>query len=169
MKQRHNIETIEQLLSAYYEGATTIEDEQTLIEYFTSETNVPSHLAVDRDIFIALNDVKINGIDVPEGLEENISATIDSLDMRERMRQRRFNRRYIIGIAASLVIAIGIGIHFLANRPRHNEITDPQLAYNETVRALTLLSEKLNKANNGLIQTQTTIDDINQNIKTILK
>ena len=49
-----------------------------------------------------------------------------------------------------------------------NSISDEQLAYENTERALMLLSEKLNKAQKGLIKTESTITEVNNTFKNII-
>ena len=49
-----------------------------------------------------------------------------------------------------------------------NSVSDEQLAYENTERALMLLSEKLNKAQKGLIKTESTITEVNNTFKNII-
>ncbi len=157
------------MLSRYYQGSTTLQEEQLLMEYFTTQTDIPEHLSSDREIFIALSETQNSE---PEGLDSlgtKISATIASLALQEQKPKANRYRRYFIGIAASVAILLGIGAYFSIDSPHRNEITDLHLAYNETERALTLISEGLNKANSGLSQTQDKINNINRSINSILK
>ena len=47
-------------------------------------------------------------------------------------------------------------------------VSDEQIAYENTERALLLLSEKLNKAQKGLNKTETTINEVNNTIINII-
>ncbi len=168
INEKFDITQINHLLTRYYEGKTSIDEEKLLIKYFSTEQNVPEHLSIDKEMFLSLANVK-NDIDIPVELEQNISSTIDRLYRQERFNQRRFIR-YTISIAASLLLVIGIGIHFLVpSSINRHEITNPEIAYLETEQALTLLSQKLNKANGSYNKTNETLININQNFNAILK
>lgn len=165
----YNISEIDNLLTKYYNGESTLADEQYLVEYFTTSQDIPDRLHIDRDLFIALNYSEQSEIAIPDNLEQDILNKIDEISIVKEMSPRRFDFRLLIGIAASLVVIIGLGWHFMEAPLRSNEVTDPELAYVETAKALNLLSQKLNKANNCLIQTQNTINNINNEINSILK
>ena len=68
---------IEKLLARFYAGETTAEEEQTLKEYF-ARTDVPPALHADRDMFRQLTEEDLP--EVPEGMEERLSAFIDRLE-----------------------------------------------------------------------------------------
>lgn len=167
---KFDIDIIEQTLEKYYNGTSTLDEEQMLLEYFTSTSEIPNKFHNDRDIFIAINKEVNDTVEIPPNLENDIISTIDRLAIKEK--HRIFKRNLFIratSIAASLLIvtAIAWNIFKPTNAPR--EVTNPELAYAETVRALTLVSTNLNKANGGIISTNNTINDINNNINSLLK
>lgn len=164
-----NISEIDRLLVLYYDGMTTIEEEQYLRIYFMSSKDIPERLYADRDVFLAISQSGQSEYDLPENFEQDIIDVIDSCSVREELSPRRFNYRILAGLVASFVVIIGLGWHLMHTPSHSNEISDPDLAYIETVKAINLLSQKLNKANSGIIQTQNTIIDINNEVNSILK
>lgn len=95
-------------------------------------------------------------IQVPEGLEQRLSALVDRLEAEEGM--RRQNRRtlskgsrWITGLAVAAVMA---GLAFVALTPRGGgrviEVDDPEEARIQTERALNLLATTLNKGVKGM-------------------
>ena len=50
---KFDIDIIEQTLEKYYNGTSTLAEEQMLLEYFTSTSEIPNKFHNDRDIFIS--------------------------------------------------------------------------------------------------------------------
>lgn len=124
------LEKIESLLVKYDEGETNLAEEKILQQYFTTR-EVPLHLKEYKLMFSYSAKAK--------------NRTYDK-DVVLPARRKRFA---FIGIAASIIIAMGI--LFAVNRPqeeinRHNlgTIEDPQEAYFKTKETLQLISEALN-------------------------
>lgn len=167
---KFDIDIIEQTLEKYYNGASTLAEEQMLLEYFTSTSEIPNKFHNDRDIFIAIKEATNDTTQIPKNLEDDIINMIDRLAIKEK--HQIFKRNLFIrvaSIAASLLIisAVAWNIFKPANAPQ--EITSPELAYAETVRALTLVSTNLNKANGGIITTNNAINNINNDLNSLLK
>lgn len=104
---------IEKLLTRFYAGETTAEEEQTLKEYF-ARTDVPPALHADRDLFRQLTEEDLP--EVPEGMEERLSAFIDRLEENET--ERHFHRpvihwRRLLGMAAMICLLVSTGVYFL--------------------------------------------------------
>ena len=109
-----NIDNIKMLLSRYYDGTSSLADERTLTEYFTSAQEIPSELEADRRMFQAFADAGTEAMvddTVPEGLERRMSAVIDGLERRHR---RRMLMR-VWGGAAAAVALIGSAISWNYN------------------------------------------------------
>jgi hypothetical protein len=139
------IYNIKRLLNLYYAGLTSREDEQRLVDYMLTETNLPDELIPDRDIILA--SIEQPDSKVPASLESDLSNFIDSLAEKERKHSHSHHFVAISGIAASVAIVISL-IVFLAKQSHHSpyEITDPQTACIETEKALIIVSESLSKA-----------------------
>lgn len=90
---------VEQLLEAYFEGATTLEQEKQLRTYFTGP-NVASHLESYTVMFTAFAKAKEETYDIPIQLPNQ---------------KKKINFRRLSGVAAIAIIAIGLAIQFSNN------------------------------------------------------
>ena len=149
---------IKALLSDYYQGETSREDEDALMNYFLN-SQVPAELEVDRLFFISLNE-SARG-EIPDGqFEEKLFAAIEEQGLKN-------DRKGIItkllitvsGIAAGILILAGsyflliekqIEDRFLVTE-EHSTIDDTQIAYNEARDALLLVSQVMNKGTGQLV------------------
>ena len=182
-----NQNKIIELLNLYYDGKTTIDQEQTLIKYFSEETDIPKELLAERDLILAMRETV--DIEIPAKLEEELVNHIDKLDRKEQFRNSSWIKRFgIPAIAASIIIAIAIGAFLTyspidpinnnvvsnnqliaANTPRHDEVTDINVAYEKTEMALMMLSSKLNKSSQSIAVADEKINQINDKLNSILK
>lgn len=231
MRQQYDIDEINRLLEAYYDGKTSIGQEKLLCDFFGSEGVIPEELEADKQLFDALAAVDLAKMTVPEDLEERIVAHIDNLESRERRAGKGWIKRFAaISVAASVIVILALGLGFVAendikvyepgtivaeaespdsveeeivvtqqieqpegqpldekavqtNKPKRKKqvkrqrvvkanqlksVSDEQIAYENTERALMLLSEKLNIAQDGISKTQSTIDEVNNTIIDII-
>jgi hypothetical protein len=141
-----DLNQIKHLLTKYFEGVTTLEEERLLQTYFTEEIEIPDELVSYRQQFVLLKVVADNKPD-PKELELRIAAQIDNQTI--IMQPVSYYRSlYRIMIAASIALLIGVsGILIYQNQKNSPKDTynDPQLAYNEAQRALLYVSQKMNK------------------------
>lgn len=87
---------VEQLLEAYFEGATTLAQEKQLRTYFTSDLVAP-HLESYRDLFTAFAIASQETYDIPIHLPK----------------QKKPMLRWISGVAAIAILAIGIATQII--------------------------------------------------------
>lgn len=134
---------IDELLSRYWEGETSLQEEQFLQQYFTSGSVREEHEAfapLFQFFSHAREDEMEAEIEIP--VEEKKEARTRSL--------RSLN--WIIGVAASLVLLLGV---FFSSR-NDNTLTQeefvyedtydsPELAYEEFKKAMYMVSSKMNK------------------------
>ena len=125
---------IEALLERYYDAQTSEAEEQRLKDFFLHE-EVPVHLQAEKEMFLQLQ-----ATDVPEGLEERLSQSID----RWGKKHRTLRLQWIGSIAASLLLLFGAG-WYLQEPPRKDTCATPEEAYVEAQKALVLFSTALNK------------------------
>jgi len=125
---------IEALLERYYDAQTTEAEEQRLKDFFLHE-EVPAHLQAEKEMFLQLQTT-----DVPKGLEERLSQSID----RWGKKHRTLRLQWIGSIAASLLLLFGAG-WYLQEPPRKDTCATPEEAYMEAQKALVLFSTTLNK------------------------
>ena len=188
MNTSQDINTIKELLSLYYEGKTSISQEEALIEFFSGKQDIPIEMVNDRELFNAMSHLS-DDIDIPADLERRLNKHIDNLEFTDRNRKKSWIKRYSAMIAAaSIVIAVVIGTYLIynpiepinnnvvsnnqliaANTPRHDEVTDINVAYEKTEMALMMLSSKLNKSGQGIAVADEKINQINDKLNSILK
>ena len=125
---------IEALLERYYDAQTSEAEEQRLKDFFLHE-EVPAHLQAEKEMFLQLQ-----ATDMPEGLEERLSQSID----RWGKKHRTLRLQWIGSIAASLLLLFGAG-WYLQEPPRKDTCATPEEAYMEAQKALVLFSTALNK------------------------
>lgn len=87
---------VEQLLEAYFEGATTLLQEEQLRAYFIG-SNVAPHLESYIGMFSAFAQAKEETLTVPIQLPKQ---------------KKKINYRWLSGVAAVAVLAIGLAIQF---------------------------------------------------------
>jgi len=142
-----NLQEIETLLNKYYEGESSLEEEQYLMEYFRQDV-VPDHLAPHQEQFMyykSARDEKLPNKNFEHEMTRKIGEESSGTAYAKRSRMYYF----VTGIAASIVILIGVYFQFIA-KPNTNKYTtedtyqDPEKAYAEAKKALLLVSEKFN-------------------------
>jgi len=143
MDSRH----VEQLLEKYWNCETSLEEEQELRAFFRGD-QVPSALKDTADLFKYFDEEK------GKGLEEKFETTVT-----KQLRQRRGGKVIsMVSFRNVARIAAGIGVLVVATYFIRNEIrksyppelqdtyTDPQLAFEETKKALQMISGSFGKA-----------------------
>lgn len=124
---------IEILLEAYFEGETSIAQENLLREYFAGN-NIAPQLAAYQSLFVGLKNAK-----------EEVSEREIVLP-----KVKNTSNRWWLSIAASIVIVLGVvGLQFSGNQLTQEE----QIAlaeFNKTKETLLLLSKSFNKGTGEL-------------------
>jgi hypothetical protein len=126
------LDRIENLIEKYFNGETSIAEENELKVYFSS-TNVAQHLEQYQPIFGYFSQAKT----------EQFKATIPI--------QNKNRKRIVwLSIAASIVVLFGIGT-FMYNQTNDeiefegcNANDNPEVVLKETQKALDLVSQKIN-------------------------
>jgi len=141
-----NLKQIEELLEKYYNGETSLDEERKLHWYFQTH-DIPMHLKPDAEIF--RSHYKRSTEDVAPELTEKLTKLIDKQENKSRFILPLRSVRWISGIAASVLLLLSLWIGFgrdsFRNRDKFADtFNDPRIAYQETKKALLLVSEKLN-------------------------
>lgn len=153
---------IEKLLEAYFEGNTSLAQEQELRAYFKQST-LPTHLEVYRSLFAGFD------------LAKQETSHREILIPKEQKRSSFWN----LSIAASVVLAIGAGAYvYNQSNGLTSEEEEALMAFNKTKEVMFLLSETLNEGtesvahfnefNKGL-STMSVLNQINESKNLILK
>ncbi|MEI7490581.1 MAG: hypothetical protein WCK92_04220 [Bacteroidota bacterium] len=168
-----NIKEIEGLLDRYYEGETSLEEEQKLKDFFLQD-EVPETLRQHQPLFrFLISEAKLTLS------EENQEASLDRRIERYRgetsvlsVHPGKKRLYYLSAMAAGLVLLIGLVflIRNEAGRKGYMENTRPstELAYNQTKQAILMVSVGLNT---GLdeVQRLKTLDNAMGQIQRINK
>ena len=154
------------LLNKFYEGTSSDEDERLLMEFFAENDSLPDDLKADKEVFSLLKETA-DGIgcetDVPEGFADELSMLIDNENAKNHRKAFLSRWRSAIAFAASVCLILVIGIHFMLKHSKDNvymadaapmkNVYVPQTeeeAFTEATRALILVSDKLNEANDNV-------------------
>ena len=127
---------IETLLEKYFDGNTTLEQEKQLTNYF-SGNNVALNLKQYQPMFIFFNQQKTEVY-------------------HQEIKLKSTDKSVWFSIAASIVMLVGLGKFYYINdkqaRPEEGlgSYQSPEIAFQETQKALQLLSNNLNVGINGV-------------------
>lgn len=124
---------IEQLVERYFDGETSIAEEQELNNYFASH-DVAQHLEQYRPLFGYFSNAR----------QHSFQQQIAPLPLRENKRSSAW-----LSVAASVVVLLGAGTFYYFSQSAQTEdlgtYDDPEVAIRETQKALSLLSAQVNK------------------------
>jgi len=168
-----NANDIKRLIEAFYNGETTAEEENLLLNYFRGE-DVAEELLGERDLF--LNLYKSEPVNVPEDLGMKLENLIDELAEKETVKvslkpqqSKRNMLKWAGSIAAGIAILVTAGLIF----NKQDTATVVPTAKTETVTeedeekikeaqdALMLLSTKFNKGMDQLASASANLDKTN--------
>ena len=159
---------IRNLLAAFYQGDTNVEEEKQLVTFF-QQKNLSPEWDTDRTLFLALYDAA--DIPIPQGLSARLEDTIHSFEATNPLETRTFGttrRLYlrIASVAASLLLCIGLYVSYTQSvRTMPDTYNNPEEAAVMAEETLAYVSEQLNKglkpiatANENIDKAQQTID-----------
>lgn len=126
---------IKQLLEAYFEGTTSLDDEKTLRHYFTSE-KIDDALVQYRPIFVGLKAARA----------ERSSKTLTF----PKQASPKTPKTWWFGAAAMFVAAFGVGSFYFSQPNYTQEEKEALAAFEKSKQAMRLLSENLNKGTEQL-------------------
>lgn len=158
MKTRRDIE-IEELLTLFYRGETTIEQERLLKDFF-KQKNIPEALKEEQLVFNVI--FEKDELEVPSHLEQRLLATIDTLARPKQKKAIRFipKKATPILIAASLALLIGLTFFFKFSSSEqqlpHLSQADRE-AVQKAQEALILVSTKYNEGIEQLTYSRQTV------------
>lgn len=134
---------IEDILEKYFQGETSIAEENELKDYFSS-SNVAQHLEQYQPIFGYFSQVK----------EQKSTQELESLARTGEAIPLQTKKRNVawLSIAASAVVLLGIGTYFyisenttpIVAQSELGTYDNPEKAFAETQKALALLSNNVN-------------------------
>jgi hypothetical protein len=169
-----SVEKIRKMLDRFYQGESTLEEEKTLLEFFSSST-VPEELLPDKKLFEAFGSPG-EQINVPADLNRKLLDVIDREEKKES-RSRRISMFSLSGLAAGLLVMIAVYLFFLRNdepavmagQEWQDTYEDPMKAYEEARKTLAFVSAKLNEGTQDLARLQQANQSANRSIQSLSK
>lgn len=172
-----NLQKIEDLITKYEQGNTSLEEEEILMDFFQNE-EVPYQLRSYKDLFDFMETSKDEELTNPD-FDDKVLAAISNAPPTSINNSRRIRMYSALAVAASIVILIGLYFQFGQMNQVQDTYDDPLLAYAETKKILMKVSGNLNSGvdelknvsefNNGMEQLNriSTFDDGMQNLEKI--
>ncbi|MEA1898128.1 MAG: hypothetical protein U9N53_10760 [Bacteroidota bacterium] len=141
------IQDIKNLLEKYYEGDSSLSEEESLKTFFSKE-DIPLELKPDQDLFLYYSverTAENAGSSHDTKLRENILNAISSPGRKLTFSTGYKGQLYwLSGIAASLILILA-SYFLLINHGPKDSFEDPQLAYLEAKKVLEYVSVKFNE------------------------
>lgn len=143
---------IKQLLEKYYDGQTSLDEEQLLKDFFRYRP-VPTELETDKALFLHLTS-ESKTLPINSTLEQKLETWIDQQEPKGKMVSLTSWRFRIAGVAAML--AIVFTCYFTVFRPKNDTVAmkdtykNPEVAYAEAKRTMLYISQQLNKGTQPL-------------------
>lgn len=150
---------IELLIEKFYNGETSLEEEEMLRDYLNQET-VPEQFIAVKEHFIILKNEK--ELELDDAFDEKFIQLIKKEETQSNSLKIWTYR--LSGVAATILLFVMVwfGTDLLQPREVYGTITDPSLAFLETRKAMDEVSKKLNK---GLLPAEKTVKKIDKNVK----
>lgn len=167
----NDISVIKKLLEKFYDGTSTDNEDEILREYFSNTDEVASDLKADQILFSKLS--ALAEPQIPFDLDERLQAKIDEWEAKEKqeVRTRKSIKipriGAIIGVAASVLILISVGIS-LSRPSNHAILTNeptPEEAYAQTQKALSIFADALDKSFQQMETIEETTTKVNRQIE----
>lgn len=134
------------LLEKYFQAESSLEEEELLREYMLSE-DVEEDLKKYQPLFRFFEEEKESELD-----RHFDSKLQTSLSRKTKTIQMPVWRKYILRVAAVAAVLVGLFLIILQTQHKQQaidwskyEVTDEQQAYEETMKALGILADKLGK------------------------
>ena len=128
---------VQQLLDAYFDGITTLQEEATLRSYF-SGNNVAPQFQEYQPFFVGISAVQKEKSTRPISLPE----------------EEKTVSRWWIGVAASLLVAVGVFGFFNQEPSLTAEEKEAIAAFEKTKEAFKLISQSFNEGAEELVYIQ---------------
>ncbi len=127
---------IDKLLTAYFEGSTSLEEEAMLLDYFNNQ-KVADHLLQYKPIFVGLSAAR----------KEESSRNFEL----EKNKPRKFIKSWWYAVAAMVIVALGIGGFYFSQPEMSQEEREALMAFENSKKAMIFLSENFNKGTQQLL------------------
>lgn len=146
---------IEDLLDNYWNGVSSLEQEKELVAFFTKE-EVPAHLKEYQPLFQFIQEEK--DVEVSTSFEANLLAVLEKEELKEKQNEAapeaKMKRLWTPLLRIAATVALVCGMFFTYQNYSVEQVDEyamvdsfdtPEEAYRETMRALKLVSKKIDK------------------------
>jgi hypothetical protein len=164
-------EEVKHLLSEFYDGKTSTEQENRLLNFFENE-QVPYDLQKEKEIFMQFF-TNYDTITPPQLLEYKLDKLLDNLAVKRTGKHRKL-WYWTGGIAASALLAIILETNFLKENKTDNQTIAMQNLSQTDIeniekaeQAILLVSTKFNKGMSQLAMVDKNIHKIDENLMKI--
>ncbi|HCY40546.1 MAG TPA: hypothetical protein DHV48_04215, partial [Prolixibacteraceae bacterium] len=131
---------INSLLQKYFDAETSLEEENELINYFSSG-EVDESLKMYVPMFSGMKELSV---DKDADLSEDLMNHILESEHKEKLRYR-WMWQMVTGVAASVILVM-LAVNFFSTKNQWNDtFTDPELAYSEATKTLEFVAGKYNQ------------------------
>ena len=180
MTYNMTIEQIKSLLSRFYEGQTTPEEERLLADFFHRE-DVPEELQEDKQLFLML--AQISDQEMPTDIAEEITAFVNNLGQTEKkpvLSEEKQNKGIIYHlktptkmfyrVAATVAILIALGGGVIAYQTQNDPFRDTCSTPEEAAREIQYANDIINRSLAPFRQSANmATEQVNEMNKTIQK
>ena len=177
------IEQIKSLLSRFYEGQTTPDEERQLADFFRRE-DVPEDLQQDKQLFLML--AQISDQEMPTDIAEEITAFVNNLGQTEKkpvlseVKQRKGiiyrlktppKMFYRVAATVAILLAIGGGMFVhqqrtFATDPFRDTCKTPEEAAREILYANDIINRSLAPFRQSANMATEQVNEMNKTIQT---
>ena len=180
MTYNMTIEQIKSLLSRFYKGKTTPEEERLLADFFHRE-DVPEELQEDKQLFLML--AQISDQEMPTDIAEEITAFVNNLGQTEKkpvLSEEKQNKGIIYHlktppkmfyrVAATVAILIALGGGVIAYQKQNDPFRDTCSTPEEAAREILYANDIINRSLAPFRQSANmATEQVNEMNKTIQK
>lgn len=182
MTYNMTIEQIQSLLSRFYEGQTTPEEERLLAAYFRCE-DVPEELQEDKQLFLML--AQISDQEMPTDIAEEITAFVNNLGQTEKkpvLSEVKHHKGiiyrlktppkmwYRVAATVAILLAIGGGVFFhqqtYTTDPFRDTCSTPEEAAREILYANDIINRSLAPFRQSANMATEQVNEMNKTIQT---
>ncbi|MBW6459674.1 MAG: hypothetical protein K0B08_03795 [Bacteroidales bacterium] len=144
-----NWQEIEKLLNRYFEGETSLEEENQLREFFSGD-QIPEKFSGVAAYFSFMQSEAARFLDKP-GFDQQVIAGSPGNKMSKIIKFRQQWYYWASGVAVSIMILVAVFVKFDPFSPRiEDTFQDPQVAYQEAKKILFFVADQLNNGTSRL-------------------
>jgi len=149
---------LDKLIVKYYEGDTSLEEESQLRQFFKQQS-LPEKYSEAKAYFEAMDEM--SAFTISDDFEGKLDEAIIAEEKPARLRITTY---WISGVAATILLflAIWLGPELVKPKELYGTINDPKIAFLETKKVLSEVSQKFNE---GIKPAAETTDKVKENVE----